>query len=145
MLPPAFGFSVGDFVTTIQLIVKISKALRDASDAPTEFTYLLQDLQHLNVVLEQLQALPPSSAHNVNHFNAIRGMALSVQIPLQNFVTKMEKYKAAMEMKAAGYRWRGARHKVKWAVGMQEEVSKLRAAVTMKIVTISVLLAMPTG
>jgi hypothetical protein len=145
MFPPTFGFSVGDFATTIQLIVKISKALRDASDAPTEFTYLLQDLQHLIVVLEQLQSLPPSSAHNVNHFNAIRGMALCVQVPLQNFVTKMEKHKAAMEMKASGSRLRGARYKVKWAVGIQEEVSKLRAAVTMKIATISVLLAMPTG
>lgn len=130
---------MGDFVTTTQLIVKISKALRDIGAAPAEFT------EHLNVVLEQLQARPPSSAHNVNHFNAIRGMALSVQIPLQNFCCQDGKAESRNGDKTSGARWRGSRYKVMWAVGMQEEVSKLRAAVTMKIVTISVLLAMPPG
>jgi hypothetical protein len=40
--------------------------------------------------------------------------------------------------------WRKVKSKVQWAVSMGGEVREMRAVVTMKIVSLSVLLAIPT-
>ena len=146
MVAPAFGFSVGDFVSVIQLVGKVSKALKDTGGAEDDFKLLYQELSQLQIVLEQLRDLPPSASVSQNHFNAVRGMALAVQIPLQEFLDKIEKFKIAFESPKSHFsELRKAGRKAQWAVWMQEEVNKIRSVVTMKIVTISVLLTLPNG
>lgn len=145
MVTPAFGFSAGDFIAAINLVIKISKSLRDSNGASVEINSLLLELHQLQLVLEQLRDLPPESSPTPSHVNALRGMALTVQIPLQDFLGKMEKYKAAAKVDSTSSRWSRAGRKIKWAVIMQEDVTRLRAIVTMKIVSISLLMAIPTG
>ncbi|KAL9116952.1 MAG: hypothetical protein Q9187_006515 [Circinaria calcarea] len=145
MPAPAFGFSVGDFIAAINLVVKISKALKDTNGAATEIKDLLQELQQLELLLEQLKDLPPESSPSLSHLNAVRGMALSVQIPLRDFLGKMEKYRLAATSQSRSNLLRGVGRKVQWIVTMQEDITQLRAVVTMKIVSVSVLLAMPMG
>ncbi|KAJ9665093.1 hypothetical protein H2201_004753 [Coniosporium apollinis] len=145
MVTPAFGFSAGDFIAAINLIVKISKALNDSGGAASKYRMLLQELQQLQLILEQLQDLSPTSANSHSHLNAVKGMALAIQMPLQEFLTKIEKYNSSMCGTSSSSRWRTAPRKAQWAVLMQEEVCRFRAVITMKIVTISVLLALPTA
>lgn len=145
MVTPAFGFSAGDFIAAINLVLKVSKALQDSDGASVEIHSLLQELHQLQVVLEQLQDLPPESSPTLSHLNALRSMALTVQIPLQDFLRKMEKYKAAAKKDPKFSRWKEAEQKIKWALIMQEDVVRLRAVVTMKIVTVSLLMAIPIG
>jgi hypothetical protein len=146
MVAPGFGFSVGDFIAAIQLIGKVFKALKDTGGAEDDFKALFQELSQLQIVLEQLRDLPSISSSSQSHFNAVKGMALAVQIPLRDFLGKIEKFKATFAMEKGGFsEFKKVGRKAKWAISMQKEVDRLRGVLTMKIVTISVLLALPNG
>ncbi|KAL9620135.1 MAG: hypothetical protein Q9160_005341 [Pyrenula sp. 1 TL-2023] len=132
-MAPAFGFSVGDLIAVIKLVHKVSKVLQDSDGTSGDVASLLQELRHLQIVLEQLRGLPPESSPNLSHLNALRGMALTVQVPLQDFLGKMEKYKAAAYNDLKSSRWKRAGRKIQWAILMPEEITRLRAAMTMKI------------
>ena len=73
------------------------------------------------------------------HLNAIRGMALTVKRPLEEFVENIGKYKRAMQSNGC---WHEVGRKVQWVVGLKEDIDRFRATMTMKIVINSILLAM---
>jgi hypothetical protein len=145
MVVPAFGFSVGDFVAAIQLIRKVCLALKDTGGAASEYQSLITELQQLYLLLEHLRDLPTSSATSQNHYNVVRGMACEVQLPLRAFVEKLNAYSSKLGASVDTSSWRTAKRKVQWSTSMQQEVREMRAAVTMKIVSVSLLLAIPTG
>lgn len=144
MVVPAFGFSVGDFIAAIHLVRKISIALKDSGGAADEYRALHTELQQLLIVLEQLRDLPTSSASSLSHYNAVRGMAYEVQIPLKAFVLKMRTYDKRLGLSADITDWKASKRKVQFATAMKSDVREMRAAVTMKIVSTSLLLALPT-
>lgn len=83
MVAPAFGFSI-----MIQLIDKVSQALKATGGSATEDQVLLWELQQLQIILDQLMHLPPSSTQNGNYLNAVRCMALTIQVPLREFLQR---------------------------------------------------------
>ncbi|KAI9783622.1 MAG: hypothetical protein M1816_001213 [Peltula sp. TS41687] len=137
---PAFGFSVGDFISAINLVKKVSKALKTAGGASSDYQLVSIELRGLKHVLRQLEALEPTE-DNVSHVNAIRGMALACQLPLRDFLAKLEKYETSMGPFANRISLLGAHHKAKWALSMAEDVEKLRALVAGKVISINLLLA----
>ncbi|KAL1602436.1 hypothetical protein SLS60_005852 [Paraconiothyrium brasiliense] len=144
MASPGFGFSVGDFIAVIKLIGQVTKALQDTDGATDDFRMLQQELNQLQVLLEHLQELPPSSAESFTHYNAVRGMALTVQHPLRQLLDKMTAY-SALEIKSSASKWRRAKQEIQWTVGMQKEIVRVRGIVTMKIVSLTTLLVLPLG
>jgi hypothetical protein len=143
MVVPAFGFSLGDFIAAFSLIHDVSTALKDSGGAAEEYQSLLEELQHLELILQQLQVIRASSTQSQNHYNAICGMARTIEHPLHNFMKKMEKYNRGLGynssrgLKAAG-------RKVQFTLAMRDDIAQLRAAITMKIVTLSLLMTIPT-
>ena len=120
---------------------KISKALKRTGGASTEYQLAIIELKGLENVLRHLESLEPNQ-DNERHINAIRGMALACQLPLRDFLTKMENYEASLGPFSSPQWFRGLPQKAKWAVTFAEEVEKMRALVTAKTVSISLLLAM---
>ena len=53
------------------------------------------ELGSLKRVLRHLEAIEPTK-ENVHHINAIRGMALACQFPLQDFLSRIAKYESSM-------------------------------------------------
>jgi len=145
MSAPGFGFSVGDFFAALQLIGKISTALKNSGGAADDYQSLRIELQQLQLLLEQLRDLPTASTSSLNHYNAVRGMACQVQIPLRDFVNKMRSYHEKLGVSNDQPAWRSAKRKMQWAISMREDVREMRAVVTMKIVSVSVLLTIPIG
>ncbi|PMD62077.1 uncharacterized protein K444DRAFT_525361 [Hyaloscypha bicolor E] len=94
MAAPDFGFSFGDFVSAIKIVKDICRALRDTGGAKDEFQHVLIDLQHLVILLEQLNHGVWDHGGDAGHLNAIKGMALTCKTPLQEFLDKMEEYKS---------------------------------------------------
>ena len=137
-----FGFSIGDFIAGIDLIARVVTALKDTGGASSEYQILIQELQHLQLLLEQLKDLKPS-ASSLNHVNAVRGLALTFKLPLSEFLQKIERYKSSLGVVSSRRQWVGAPRKAQWTLFMPEEISKMRAMITMKIVTVSLLLTMP--
>lgn len=144
MASPGFGFSVGDVIAVIKLIAQVTKALQDTDGATDDFRMLQQELNQLQVLIEHLQDLPPESAESLTHYNAVRGMALTVQHPLRQLLDKMAAY-SALETGASAPRWRRAKREIQWTVGMQQEVVRVRGIVMMKIVSLTTLLVLPLG
>jgi hypothetical protein len=145
MVVPAFGFSIGDFIASIKIVTKISKALKESGGAAEEYQSLVTELQQLQVLLEQLRDLPSTSSDSLSHHNAVRGMAYQVQVPLRAFVKKMESYDKKLGSSANTDSWRSSKRKAQWAISMREDIREMRAAITMKIVAVSLLIAIPTG
>ena len=162
-MTPAFGFSVGDFISAISksgrthhtnvkhmlrkatdLITKITKALKETGGASSEYQDAVIELNGLKTTLRQLEALQPTD-DNIGHVNAIRGMALACQLPLRDFQTKLEAYEASLGPWEQSSPIRRAGRKTKWAVIFTAEVDKLRALVAAKQISINLLLSMQTS
>ncbi|KAL8948158.1 MAG: hypothetical protein Q9222_005635, partial [Ikaeria aurantiellina] len=139
-MTPAFGFSAGDVVHAIGLIRKVQKALKDTGGASAEYQHVIIELNGLENVLRQLEALEPNE-NNVNQVNAIRGMALACQIPLRDFLTKVERYDSSMSPFSKRTSFKAMRHKTVWALSVNEDVTKLRALIAAKVLSINLILA----
>lgn len=94
-MTPAFGFSVGDFISAIGLVKRVTKALKETGGAPTDYQLVVIELKGLKSILRHLEALKPTK-DNVTHINAIGGMALACQLPLRGFMVKLEKYESTL-------------------------------------------------
>ena len=69
-------------------------------------------------------------------------MALTCKVPLQEFLTKVKKYKALQNENLRGFGLKiisGAK-KIQWAVKMKDEVEKFKAVIVAKIVVINMLI-----
>ncbi|KAK5048243.1 hypothetical protein LTR84_005913 [Exophiala bonariae] len=53
-MPIPFGFSVGDFVSVINLTTKLIRALKDVGGASNEYQYAFIEVEGLNTVMEAL-------------------------------------------------------------------------------------------
>ena len=122
------------------LIRKISKALKETGGASTEYQNAVIELKGLKHTLQHLEALEPTN-DNLSHVNAIRGMALACQLPLRDFMTKLEKYEAFLGPWKSRSSFRAAGYKTKWAVSFAAEVEKLRIVVAAKQLSLNMLLA----
>ncbi|KAF2110430.1 hypothetical protein BDV96DRAFT_583994 [Lophiotrema nucula] len=140
MVMPAFGFSVGDFIAAIALCTKVAKALKQAGGVTSEYQQVIIEIEGLQDALTRLAALEPTES-NIDHVNAIRRMALACSLPLRDFLTKMEKYEAAMSPFATRNSFRSTGKKAQYAVFMSEEVKTIRAMISGKVISINLLLA----
>ncbi|KAL6713499.1 hypothetical protein ACLMJK_008964 [Lecanora helva] len=143
-MTPAFGFSVGDFISTINLIRRISRALKESGGASSDYQDVVIELKGLKHALQHLEALEPTE-DNLSHVNAIRGMALACQLPLRDFMEKLGKYESTLGPWSPQAPFRSASRKARWAIGFDNEVKKLRALVTAKQMSINLLLATQTS
>jgi hypothetical protein len=142
MATPGFGFSFGDFVAAIGLVNDIRKALRETGGAKDEFKRVYVDLQHLEILLDHLNRGTWDQSGDAGHLNAVKGMALTCKIPLQEFLAKMEKYKSLRSSEVRGFRETvdAGKRKMQWGISMKEEVEKFRALIVAKVVAINMLL-----
>lgn len=129
------------------LIAKVSKAVRDKAGASNEYQHVLLELLALEKTLRHLQALQPRDTSSADHVNAIRGMALTCRIPLQEFLERIQKYEASLGPFATYSRGclKSAGRKSQWAVFMSDEVAKLRTVIGAKVLSINLLLATHTS
>jgi hypothetical protein len=150
MVAPGFGSSFGDFVSAINILNSVRKALRETNGAKDDFRTLCTELEHLAVLLEQLHKGTWDRGGDAGHYNAVRGMALTVKVPLQEFLQKIEKFKTMTHSTAGAVGLRSVRglghsiekkaRQAQWAVQMNEEVENFRAVIVAKILAISLLI-----
>lgn len=135
---------IADLCLLIGLVKKVSKALKETGGATTEYQLVVVELKGLKNILRHLETLKPTE-DNVTHINAIRGMALACQLPLRDFMAKLEKYESTLGPFADKRSLRVMVRKSKWAVVFAEEVERLRAMVAAKNISLNLLLAMNTS
>jgi hypothetical protein len=139
-----FGFSFGDFVAAIEVIHKVAHALRRSSGAQSNFNQAVADLETFEIVLRQVQALSPTTS-NPDNLKVIRLFAFQSHPPLDHFLQRIRIYEPHLSLLPrfktklvdgiTGTFW-----KIKWAIKVEEEVAKLKAAIGPQLVAIGVLL-----
>ena len=55
MAAPAFGFSPGDFISAIEVVIKVTKALKDVGGAGEQYRAVVDELSLLRDVLDQVR------------------------------------------------------------------------------------------
>ncbi|KAF2821056.1 tannase-domain-containing protein [Ophiobolus disseminans] len=130
----AYGFD--DFGCARKVVI----ALRDACGAISEYQQVIMEIEGLQDALTRLAALEPAE-NNIDHVNAIRGMALACTLPLQDFLLKMKRFKDAMSPFTTTKTMRSSRKKVQYAVSMSDEVKTIRAMISEKVISINLILA----
>ena len=123
------------------LVKRVSKALKDVGGASTEYQLVIIELNGLENILRHLETLEPTE-DNVTHINAIRGMALACQLPLRDFMVKLERYESTLGPFVDKRSLRTVVKKSKWAIVFADEVERLRAVVAAKNISLNLLLAM---
>ena len=128
-----FGFSVGDFVASIELIHKAAKALRSTSGATGHYQQTLLDLELIESVLRRVQGLSPTSASQET-IRKIQHCGRACHVPLEHFLQKAKKLEPFLNFdkksSASDFlRIRQGGHKLRWAILLQEDVAKLKASI----------------
>jgi hypothetical protein len=122
----SFGFSVGDFLAAATLIKDLVSALNGT--AALEYRELELELHGLQQALGEIENLKPGPGQELS-INAVKVAALMCWYPLEDFHTKLKRYKRLSDpgqekkldvVKAWG-------RKAQWNFSMPEEVRKLRA------------------
>ncbi|CAM1509911.1 Fc.00g002460.m01.CDS01 [Cosmosporella sp. VM-42] len=130
MAAPGFGFSAGDFVAALRLIVDVSKALKDTGGAADEYRQVLVELQLLQKVIQLLQSRAGPQPNASDPFSAYAKQQTDLTLQsLADFLQFVSKFDAKLGVQAQSGWFRGAGRKAQWAVVQAREVEKLRTRV----------------
>jgi hypothetical protein len=138
-MTPAFGFSVGDFVSVIQLTQQICTALKTAGGASTDYQRVLVELNGLSNVLHELQKIRPNE-DDADQISTLGAMVHACQLQLHDFLAKLEKYHESLTPFSKRSALQTAGRKAQWSVLMEKETEKLRACIAANVIYVNMFL-----
>lgn len=135
-----YGFGVGDFIAVIDLIIKVSKALRDIGGAASEYQDVVLELESLQKILTHLGNVRFVISSTTKHADTLQNLALQCQRPLQEFLDRIAGFEASLDAKTDRKLLRTAPRKMQWGAFMAAEIPKLRSVVAAKLLALQLLL-----
>ncbi|KAK5695553.1 hypothetical protein LTR97_009063 [Elasticomyces elasticus] len=137
----AFGFSVGDFVTGIQLLYDIIQCLEDSAGSQAQYRGVALTLRGLRLALRRAKAC----TSDVNDRMAIGLVVKDCETTLKRFESKLQKYETPLggggatsngssSIKA---RWR----KIQWQLYSKKDVQAFQHEITAHVGALSVTMA----
>lgn len=135
----AFGWSVGDIVASTQLIIKITRALRETGGAKADYQESIEFLSGLGTTLQNLRSIAPILV------NATQDGVLQLEIdrivePLSTFSKNIQRFDSALGSQSSRGAWRSAPRKVQWATQVSKEVQKLRDRISLPLAGLNIFL-----
>jgi hypothetical protein len=133
-----FGFSAGDIALAIQLLLKISNALKETGGASSEYQELLHFLRTSHLILQHLENIDISKLDTSSQ-NAIRAQAVTVMKPIQQFLKEVDIYATSLGHLGQGSR-KSILQKAKWTLLVTKKIEKLRVKFTADLQILQLLL-----
>ncbi|KAF2496255.1 hypothetical protein BU16DRAFT_371385 [Lophium mytilinum] len=138
---PAFGYSVGDCVASVDLLVRIIKALRDSGGSASEFQQLQIDLEFLGAVLNQLKILDlVPSGTSASQIDTATRFVQSTQGALSALLEKVGKFKDSLAKSPLRGKLPSALRKAQWALMYSNDIAKLRQKLTNNTISLNLFL-----
>ncbi|TGO59619.1 hypothetical protein BOTNAR_0159g00180 [Botryotinia narcissicola] len=109
----SFGWSAGDIAQAISLIVKVIKALDDASGAPDEYRKMAVFLENVNLTLKNLHVFATLGVYP-SYGDEIRRQIENVRPPLARFIKIMKNYEPHLGSNATPGWWKNIPRKMLW-------------------------------
>lgn len=138
-----FGFSVGDFIAGINLLIDAVHSLSDTNGAQADYEDLGRQLKNLRKGFECIQGLNLDSTHSALA-SAVDSALNDCRLCVDRFVKRNSKFKSLEA--ASGLQWSLAAlkrqgRKVQWALWKKADVAKFRAAIQQHSDALQILLA----
>ncbi|KAK0646930.1 hypothetical protein B0T16DRAFT_171051 [Cercophora newfieldiana] len=129
MAAPAFGFSAGDFINAINLIVDISKALKSVGGARDDYQSLITELSLLQGVLLHLQSRQSCSNTEGVFAPYAQQQAKLTLSTLSKFLILVSKFDSTLGPGGSDRWYRHVGKKTQWAVVHAKDIDGLRVRV----------------
>jgi hypothetical protein len=126
MAAPAFGFSAGDFINAVNLIIDITKALKSAGGAGDDYQALATELGLLQQVLFQLQHRKSSSDMGDICAQYARQQSELTISTLTEFLRHISKFDDALGSGAPQQWYKHVGRKAQWAIAYAKDIDALR-------------------
>lgn len=123
----SFGFSVGDFLATIELVHDLAVALSDSHGSSSKFKGLIQELYSIERVMIEIKNLQVPVVLESN-IRMIQQAASQCQRAITDFLQRNDAYMPRLGQAGSTHRWKDAFCKMKWAVYKTDDVEELRAS-----------------
>lgn len=133
--PPGFGFAVGDFISGLELIRQLIKALEDSTGSSKEYRDLIRELYCLERALLEVKSL---NIEESPQKSAVEQVAVQCQETISFFLSQIAKYQPALG--GVGKSWRDRLRKIQWALYKKEHVQRFRAQIQGHASSITILL-----
>jgi hypothetical protein len=98
----SFGFSVGDFISALELVATVIDALRSSGKAASKYRVLLKQLESLQAALFAVQALEIDEAHFLFQV-ALQQTASQCLGTMLDFWKKLLKYQPYLGTTRSGF------------------------------------------
>ncbi|CAD6571375.1 MAG: hypothetical protein ASARMPRED_004482 [Alectoria sarmentosa] len=141
-MPVPFGFSVGDFISGIDLLLDAVKSLHDTNGAQDDYKELGRELKHLRNGLEGIKGLSVDPTQSVQ-FSTTEAAVHDCLLCLDGFIQRNAKFSSlgstpASQWTAVGLknRWR----MVQWALWKKADIARFRSQVQQHAEAIQMLL-----
>ena len=143
MVVPAFGWSAGDIVKSIQIVVKVCEAFKEAGGATTSYAETTAFLESFARVLKSIKDFADNHA-SAKYTPDIVDQIKLVDGPYCEFEKYLLGFKPSLAADSTQHSYRKAPKKAKWAIkelsNVSGKVSQLKKAVSDPLLCIEPLL-----
>jgi hypothetical protein len=98
-MPVPFGFSVGDFITCIDLIRNVVAGLEESSGAAAEYRTLINELK---ILKSTLSAIKDMKLDNETDATKLKAAAVQIESSIEAFLSKIHKYDNSFRLGGIG-------------------------------------------
>jgi len=138
----SFGFSVGDFLAAANLIAEVVSALREAGGSGSQYQHITNKLEVLDRALRDVNRLEPAEGLE-EALEAIKTTALSCQIPLLEYLSKIGKYNKSLGTGQSSGVMKDVFSKMEWQTSKKSEAAmRLEAEIVAYLGAINLLLGL---
>jgi hypothetical protein len=129
-----FGVSVGDFISGLNFVRELIKALKDSTGSRKDYCELISELESLERALIQVKDVKVDVVLQPQK-DEVTKAAVQCQGTILRFLIHITKYKSSLAIGGSGNRWRDVLRKCQWAL-KKEDVQKLRTQIQGHIASI---------
>ena len=139
----AFGWSAGDIASALKLLLVVSKVVKEACKASSEYEDTHKFLTTLQTTLQHIQAFDTATIR-FERIEELREQCRLLQLPLRSFLTDVEKFEPFL---VAGSKKRDlltTPRRLQWALVMPGKIKQLRDQILAPMLSIGVIMGLYT-
>jgi hypothetical protein len=134
-----FGFSVGDFLSAINLVQTVIDALQSSGQAASTYRELIRELWTLETALMKVKTLEFHEHQSADRIALVQA-ASQCQLTIDDFWKDIQKYQPHLGSGGSGSRIKDSWMKIKWAMCKFDDLAAFRAALQGHSASIQILL-----
>jgi hypothetical protein len=135
----SFGFSVGDFISALELVGAIIASLREVGGAKAQFRELTRELFGLETALLRAKLLEFNEDLHEDYI-ALTQAACQCQVTIDDFWKQANRYQQHLLARGRPYNLKDAWMKIKWSLFKSDDLNRFKVDIAAHTQSILLLL-----